>query len=44
MSYLPPEKKKRSDPPTPMRMLLWVIVAGVGLYFVGTGIVGILGG
>lgn len=43
MSYLPPEKK---DPKkiTPTRILLWVLVGGVGLYLVGSGVIGILSG
>jgi len=41
MSYLPPEKK---DPKkiTPTRIALWVIVGGVGLYLVISGLIGII--
>lgn len=43
MSYLPPEKK---DPNkiSQGRKIIWVVVAGVGLYLVGSGVIGILGG
>ena len=36
-----PESPKKSSI-TPMRIALWVIVAGVGLFMVITGIVGVL--
>jgi len=41
MSYLPPEKK---DPKkiTGNRIALWVIVGGIGLYTLGTGIYGLV--
>ena len=42
MSYLPPEKKKPSDGPSPARIAIWVIVGGIGLYLVGSGVIGIL--
>ncbi|MBC7723871.1 MAG: hypothetical protein H7146_03860 [Burkholderiaceae bacterium] len=43
MSYLPPEKKDPSKI-TPMRKLLWLVMLGVGLYLVGSGIFGIING
>jgi len=41
MSYLPPEKK---DPRkiTSARIWIWVIVGGIGLYLVVSGVVGAL--
>jgi len=41
MSYLPPEKKPKGI--TANRLAIWVIVGGIGAYFVISGIIGILG-
>ncbi|GEP28172.1 hypothetical protein [Cryobacterium levicorallinum] len=46
MSYLPkdelePDKGGRK-PPSMNRIAIWVIVVGVGVYFLGSGIYGIL--
>ncbi|WP_166788096.1 hypothetical protein [Cryobacterium glaciale] len=46
MGYLPgdesrPDKGGRK-PPSMNRIALWVIVGGVGLYYLGSGIVGLL--
>ncbi|WP_166789492.1 MULTISPECIES: hypothetical protein [unclassified Cryobacterium] len=46
MSYLPkdelePDKGGRK-PPSMNRIAIWVIVSGVGVYFLGSGIYGIL--
>jgi len=46
MSYLPkdelePEKGGRK-PPSQGRVALWVVVAGVGVYMLGTGLYGLL--
>jgi hypothetical protein len=40
---LPPEKKKH-DPSIPSwrRIVIWVIVGGVGLYLVVSGVIGII--
>gem|GEM_PF-5204905 len=39
-----PSKNDVSDPgkPTPTRIAIWIAVGGVGLYFLVTGIVGII--
>lgn len=42
-----PEASERLDAPqkstiTPMRIALWVIVSGIGLFMIITGIVGVL--
>ena len=49
MSYLPkdelePEKpdKDGRKPPSQSRIALWIVVSGVGLYLVGSGLYGIL--
>jgi hypothetical protein len=41
MSYLPPEPK---DPkkPTTTRVVLWIAVAGIGVYSIIQGIIGIV--
>ena len=41
MSYLPPEPK---DPqkPTTTRLVLWIVVAGIGVYSILQGIIGIV--
>lgn len=41
MSYLPPEPK---DPkkPTTTRLVLWIAVAGVGVYSIIQGIIGVV--
>lgn len=44
MSYLPPEKRKPSDGPSPARIAIWVAAGGVGLYFLVSGLIGILTG
>lgn len=43
MSYLPPDKKDKNTI-TPTRVALWVAVGGVGLWMLGSGILGILNG
>ena len=42
MSYLPPEKPKPGDGPSPTRITLWVVVSLVGIYLVVTGLFGAL--
>lgn len=42
MSYLPPEKPKPGDGPSPARITIWVVVALVGIYLVVSGLVGAL--
>ena len=39
-----PERLPGDEPPkiTTNRIIIWIVVAGVGLYLVGTGVVGIL--
>ena len=41
MSYLPPEPK---DPmkPTTTRLVLWIAVAGIGVYSIIQGVIGIV--
>lgn len=39
MNYLPPEKKPAI---TATRIALWVAVGGVGLWMLGSGLIGIL--
>ena len=41
MSYLP---KEPHDPKkvTPTRMALWVIVGGIGLYLIASGVLGVI--
>ena len=41
MSYLPKEPRDPNKP-SPTRIALWVIVAGVGLFMVASGIVGVI--
>ncbi|MGA1837701.1 hypothetical protein VD659_12300 [Herbiconiux sp. 11R-BC] len=38
------ENKPERDPrkPTPTQIVIWVVVGGVGLYFLGSGLLGIL--
>ena len=43
MSYLPPEKKDKNAI-SPMRVALWVLVAGVGVYMVASGLIGVANG
>ncbi len=43
MSYLPPEKKDKNAI-TPTRIALWVAVGAVGLWMLGSGVIGILNG
>jgi len=43
MSYLPPERDKKGGA-SPTRIAIWVLVAGVGLWMVGSGLVGALSG
>jgi hypothetical protein len=46
VSYLPDDELKPDNggrkPPSMNRIAIWVIVSGVGVYFLGTGIVGLL--
>ena len=44
MMSLPPEPPGRGDKPklSPTRVLVWIVVAAIGLYLVISGIVGIL--
>ena len=46
MSFMPDDElnadKGGRKPPSMNRIALWVIVGGIGLYFVGTGVVGLL--
>ncbi len=41
MDYLPPDKKKKGEV-TATRFVLWVVVGGVGLWMLGSGILGII--
>ena len=43
MSYLPPEKKDKNAV-SPTRMAIWVIAGGLGLYLIGSGVIGLLTG
>ncbi|MDJ0323765.1 hypothetical protein QMG61_08320 [Cryobacterium sp. PH31-AA6] len=50
MSLQPPEEPARDEPPTGPentgpsrnRIILWVIVGGIALYLIGSGVYGIL--
>lgn len=46
MTYLPDDALKGDrggrKPPSMNRIAIWVIVGGVGVYFLGSGIVGLL--
>ena len=45
MSYLPKDEPKPGDGkkgPSTNRIIVWVIVSGVGLYLIGSGLYGIL--
>jgi len=46
VSYLPPSELEPDNggrkPPSMNRIALWVIVGGAGVYFVGTGLYGLL--
>ncbi len=45
MSYLPKDELKPEDGkkgPSTNRIIVWVIVSGVGLYLIGSGVYGIL--
>ncbi|WP_172582654.1 hypothetical protein [Subtercola boreus] len=48
MSYTPapqePDDPNRPKRPTTARITIWIVVAAVGLYFLGTGIYGIVTG
>ncbi len=46
MSYVPEDKKKKDDDKkiSNGRIMIWIVVGGVGLYFLGSGIVGIIAG
>ena len=46
MSYLPPGELDSNNggkkPPTMNRIAIWVIAGGIGVYFVGSGLYGLL--
>lgn len=46
MSFLPDNELKPNNgerkPPSMNRIVLWVIVGGIGVYFLGSGIIGLL--
>lgn len=46
MSYLPKDELEPENggrkPPSQSRIALWIVVSGVGLYLVGSGLYGIL--
>ena len=46
MNYLPDDELKPDrggrKPPSMNRIALWVIVGGVGLYYLGSGLIGLL--
>jgi hypothetical protein len=46
MSYLPDDELKpdkgRRKPPSMNRIAIWVIVGGVGVYYLGSGFIGLL--
>ncbi len=47
MNYLPDDElrdKNAPKPPSMNRIALWVVVGGIGIYFLGSGLVGVLGG
>jgi hypothetical protein len=47
MSYLPDDElrdPKKPKPPSMNRIAIWVVVGAVGLYFVVSGIIGIVSG
>lgn len=39
--YLPPEKKDKNAV-TPTRLAIWVLVGGVALWMIGSGVIGII--
>jgi hypothetical protein len=47
MNYLPDDElrdKNTPKPPSMNRIALWVVVGAIGIYFLGSGLVSILGG
>jgi hypothetical protein len=45
MSYLPEDKKNNGDKKVSQgRIMIWIVVGGVGVYFLGQGIFGIVTG
>ena len=47
MSYLPDDELKPDKggrkPPSMNRIAIWVIISGVGVYYLGSGIIGLIG-
>lgn len=41
--YLPPEKKDKNAV-TPARIAIWVVVGGIGVWMIGSGVIGIVNG